>query len=168
MFNQGTHDFAQFIELVKLNLRTPSGLHDAPDPAPNINFESVLRYVHFPDLSQDALSKDAKIDRQEVSLVLQWLRLKGVKSIMKLVVPDCRDNPLDEEQIYECLKDFEIDELNWRRLDLGVEPIMCLAPTIAVLHLYSSGNWAVLDHWASERGLKRLWKVHLPISLLTS
>ena len=125
----------------------------------NIEFESVLRYVHFPDLSQKTLSEDSKTERQEIPLILLWLRQKGVKTILRLVVPDCRMNPLNEEAISKCLEDFEVEELNWRRLDLGIEPIVSLAPTLAVLHLYSSGNWAVLCHWVSKEGLERLKKV---------
>lgn len=161
MFNQDTHDFEHFIELVKANTRTPSGLNVEPDAAPNIKFETVLRYVHFPDLSQDPMSTSQKRDRQEVPLILSWLRQKGVKVILRLVVPDCRANPLDEDKICACLQDFGVEDLNWRRLDLGIEPIMNLASTLEVLYLYSSGNWAVLSHWVSEGGLEKLEKVRL-------
>ena len=168
MFNQDTHNFAYFVELVKANIRTRSGLNNQADPAPNIKFESVLRYVHFPDLSQIPLLKDQKRDREEVPLILRWLRQKGVKSILRLVVPDCRANPLDEEKICTCIEGFGVKELDWRRLDLGIEPIVSLASTLTVLHLYSSGNWAVLSHWVSEVGLERLEKVHLPFLSLRS
>lgn len=146
---------------MKGSIRTPSGLNAQPDPTPNIKFESVLRYVHFPDLS-DVKSEGPKRERQEVPSILSWLRQKGVKRILRLVVPDCRANPLDEDKISVCLKDFEVEELDWRRLDLGIEPIVSLGPTLSVLNLYSSGNWAVLSHWVSNGGLKRLEKV--PIS----
>ena len=171
MFNQDTHNFAHFVELIRANIRTRSGLGAKPDPTSNIGFESVLRYVHFPELSQVPLSKDQKRERPEVPLILEWLHQKGVKSILRLVVPDLRVNPLDEDRICRCLKSFEVEELNWRRLDLGIDPIVSLASTLAVLHLYSSGNWAVLSHWVSEAGLKRLGKVTPPllfyVSLLT-
>ena len=76
-------------------------------------------------------------------------------------MPDCRANPLDEDKICVCLKDLEVEELDWRRLDLGIEPIVSLGPTLSTLHLYSSGNWAVLSHWVSNVGLERLEKVYI-------
>ena len=163
MFNQETHDFAYFIESVKANTRTPSGLNVVPDPKPNIQFESVLRYVHFPELSQEPLCGDHRREQQAVPSILSWLRQKGVERILKLVVPDSRANALDEDTIRSCLDGFVVEDLNWRRLDLGIEPIASLASTLGVLHLYSSGSWAVLSHWVSEGGLEKLKEVRLPI-----
>ena len=161
MFNSPTHNFTSLTEAIRAELKTPSGLN--VQSAPIISFESVLRYVHFPDLNQKTLSEDSRLERQESFWILSWLRKKGVKSILKLVVPDCRTNPLNEENLGKCLEGFEVEELNWRRLDLGIEPIVTLAPTLAVLHLYSSGNWAVLCHWVSKDGLERLEKVRMLI-----
>ena len=100
--------------------------------------------------------------------ILSWLRQKGVKRILKLIVPDCRVNPLDEDKISICLKDFEVEQLDWRRLDLGIEPLLSLGHTLSALHLYSSGNWAVLSHWVSNGGLERLEKVYIPVFRLDS
>ena len=68
----------------------------------------------------------------------------------------------------ECVKGFGVEELNWRRLDLCIETIEELAPTLSVLHLYSSGNWAALSHWISKDGLVSLRNVGLPAALRTS
>ena len=111
-------------------------------------------------------SETPKRERQEVPSILSWLRQKGVKRILRLIVPDCRANPLDEDKISVCLKDFEVEELDWRRLDLGIEPIASLGLTLSVLHLYSSGNWAVLSHWVSNGGLERLEEVPISFFLL--
>ena len=109
------------------------------------------------------MSEDLRSERQEVWLILSWLKGKGVKEILRLVVPDCKVNPLDEDRIRRSMEGFVIKELDWRRLDLGIEPIMSLASTLSVLHLYSSGNWAVLSHWVSKGGLEELKKVRVPI-----
>ena len=109
-----------------------------------------------------------KEELQAVPLILGWLRQKDVKSILRLVVPDCRVNPLAEDRMCTCLEGFGVVELNWRRLDLGIEPILSLASTLTVLHLYSSGNWAVLSHWVSEGGLQRLEKVVMSGTSLVS
>lgn len=146
------------MKLVKANIRTPSGLNVQPDLASNIKFESILRYVHFPDMSRKTW-EGQKEELQEVPLILRWLRQKEVKSILRLVVPDCRLNPLAEDGLCTCLEDFGVVKLNWRRLDLGIEPILSLASTLTVLYLYSSGNWAVFSHWVSEGGLQKLEKV---------
>ena len=162
LFNPSTHDFAHFVNLVRDSLRTPSGLSNEFDTASDIKFESVLRYVKFPDLNQEPKPKNQAKDRDDVWCVLSWLRQKGVKTILKLVVPDCISNPFDEEKILTSVRDFGIEQLNWRRVDLCIEPIVELASTLSTVHLYSSGNWAVLSHWVSEHGLEKLKKVHLP------
>lgn len=68
----------------------------------------------------------------------------------------------------ECVRDFGVEELNWRRLDLCLETIAELSPTLSVLHLYSSGNWAALSHWMSNDGLVNLRNVRLLAALRTS
>lgn len=68
----------------------------------------------------------------------------------------------------ECVRDFGVEELNWRRLDLCLETIAELSPTLSVLHLYSSGNWAALSHWMSKDDLVNLRNVLLLAALRTS
>ena len=159
LFNPSTHDFAPFIDLVRDSTRIKSGLSQGFDAPSDIRFESVLRYVKFPDMSQEPKPKNQISDREDVSSVLLWLRRKGVKIILKLIVPDCILIPFDEDKIPMSVKGFGIEQLNWRRLDLCIESIMGMASTLTSLHLYSSGNWAVLCHWVSEGGLAKLEKV---------
>ena len=147
---------------MKDNLRTRS-LGNSFESACDLKFESILRYVQFPDLSQMSKPKGQSGGREEVPDVLEWLRRKEVRTILKLNVPDCISNPLNEDSILISVRNFGIEELNWRRLDLCIEPIMGLAPTLSILHLYSSGNWAVLSHWVGEYGLRKLKNVRLSI-----
>ena len=135
------------------------------ESACDLKFESILRYVQFPDLSQMSKRKGQSGGREEVPDVLEWLRRKEITTILKLNVPDCMSNPLDEGHIRISVRNFGIEELNWRRLDLCIEPIMGLAPTLSVLYLYSSGNWAALSHWVSEYGVRKLENVCLSVDI---
>ena len=153
---------------MKEDSRIHSGFVNKDGAPCDLKFESVLRYVAFPDLSQGYKPPSQVKDREEVPLLLKWLRTKGVKTILKLIVPDCFWNPLHEDRVHECVNDFGIEELDWRRLDLCIETIMELSPTLSVLHLYSSGNWASLSHWMSKDGLVNLKNVRLPAAIRTS
>ena len=98
--------------------------------------------------------------RDEVSKVLRWLYdIKGVRKIYQLVVPDYFVDPHTEETIENAIKPFEVETLDWRRLDLGIDSIQASAPEVRRLHLYSSGNRAALSHWYSSEGIKTLKQV---------
>ena len=57
--------------------------------------------------------------------------------------------PQTDQAVEYCVQTFKVSVLNWRKLDL------CLADldpngTLKKLHLYSSGNKAVIRNWLSE------------------
>lgn len=92
--------------------------------------------------------------------VLHWLKNKkprAVTEIMEVTVLDRLRSPHDDQVIEDCVKSFRVQILNWRKLDL------CLAGftseglgsgecPIETLHLYSSGNQAVIKHWLCREG----------------
>ncbi|KAE9376015.1 subtilisin-like protein [Stipitochalara longipes BDJ] len=95
--------------------------------------------------------------RQEVLYVIKWLRLvKGVKKIIRLKVFDSRYEPHKEEVIEEAIKDVDVEELNWRRLDLSIRTVQAAAANVKTPRLYSGGDWASICHWMSENGINRL------------
>lgn len=105
--------------------------------------------------------------RDYVTKVLDWLfRIKEVRNIYHLHVPDSLDNPHPEEVVEKAFKPFRIEVLDWRRVDLSIDSIMDSAPTVRELHLYSSGNKAALSHWFGTQGVRKLTKVKL-ISLIS-
>jgi hypothetical protein len=57
------------------------------------------------------------------------------------------------------LRDFNVEILDWQRADLSIDTINTVAPNVRILHLYSSGNWASLDHWTGTNGVCTLLKL---------
>jgi hypothetical protein len=124
-------------------------------------FQPYLNFVSFPDLEEVRRRRCAKIMRdlfgQEVLYVIKWLRLvKGVKKIIRLKVLDSRYEPHKEEVIEEAIKDVDVEELDWRRLDLSIRTVQAAAANVKTPHLYSGGDWASICHWMSENGINRL------------
>jgi hypothetical protein len=117
-----------------------------------VKFEKVLRYADFPDLNYylPCSPDEFRADHEEVKQVLRWLKLeKGVEEIVKIKVDDRLHTPHEDGAVEYCVKQFKISVLNWRKLDL------CLADldpdqTLRTLHLYSSGNKAVITNWLSK------------------
>lgn len=76
-------------------------------------------------------------------------------------MPDSATSPMSEELVQEVIVDqFEIEKFDWRKLDISLDiltaPKSKIRDTVKELTLYSSGNWSVLYHWASEEGLVTL------------
>jgi hypothetical protein len=145
----------------------PASLPDGPLPVPKIEssyrseFQPYLKFVSFPDLDvirgHQCAEPIRDIFGKEVLVVIKWLRMvKGVKKVMKLKVLDSRHEPHKEEVIEECIRDLQVEELDWRRTDLSIETVRDASPGVQRLHLYSSGDWAPLLHWVSADGLNRL------------
>jgi hypothetical protein len=138
-----------------------SGSADAHKPqAPKKRFEeefeSVLKYVAIPLFGNGNLLNR----RMEAASILTWLRdCKGVSQIVEVGVEDALHNPNSEEDIENALSGLDIRDLNWRRLDLSIESIVKAAKLIERLQLYSSGNFAAIDHWLGPKGICLLNKV---------
>ncbi|GAW16570.1 hypothetical protein ANO14919_060020 [Xylariales sp. No.14919] len=124
-------------------------------------FQPYLKFVSFPDLDTIRGHQCAEPIRdilgQEVLYVIKWLQMvKGVKKVMKLKVLDSRYEPHKEEVIEDCIRDLNVEELDWRRTDLSIESIKSASPDVQTVHLYSGGDWTPLLHWMSVDGLNRL------------
>ena len=83
----------------------------------------------------------------------------GVRKILKIEVEDIEQPSHRDDIIIDCLKDFGIEEWDWRKLDLCTEVIREAAKDVRQIRLYSSGNNAVLRGWSGEDGLKSFEKV---------
>lgn len=122
--------------------------------------ERNLKYRRWLDEPAQETHTSQTIRRDYVAKVLDWLfKIKGVRNIYCLHVPDSLDNPHPEEIIEKAIKPFRIEVLDWRRVDLSIDSIVDSAPTVRELYLYSSGNKAALSHWFGPQGLRRLAKV---------
>ncbi|KAL8743053.1 MAG: hypothetical protein Q9190_004554 [Brigantiaea leucoxantha] len=125
-----------------------------------LSYEHTIRYAEFPALDLKADEKETFGDsvhdeHSEVFQVLNWLKKKGVNEIIELTVPDRLVNSHSELEIGEYVKDFEVEVLNWRFLDMSISIFEDpkTRGRIRELHLYSSGKRAVISHWLSEGGV---------------
>jgi hypothetical protein len=76
-----------------------------------------------------------------------------VREILKVIVIDNGTIPHADDAIVDALHGFQVEEWDWKKLDLCTNVIHESSPAIRVVSLYSSGNNAVLTGWASKEGL---------------
>lgn len=161
-FDKSSHDFQEFLNMLD-SRKGPSQPRRDYSPFECLEFEKTLQSVEFPSLEErhaEAEIFGRTIARNEVARVLGWLRKeKSVEKIITLNVRDSIYHPHSEEIIEQALSHFDIERLNWRRLDLSVDSISCAAPNVRELHLYSSGSQAALRHWIGNDGVRKLKKV---------
>lgn len=100
--------------------------------------------------------------------VFERLRRRGVKDILKVEVDDIIQYPHSDEAIVRCLRDFNVRDLNWAKLDLSSTVINKAAKGVQNLTLQCSGREAVLLGWSCDDGLVKLEDVSLaPLSRST-
>ncbi|EHK16136.1 uncharacterized protein TRIVIDRAFT_163503, partial [Trichoderma virens Gv29-8] len=129
-----------------------------------LSYESTIKYAEFPNLDLKVDEKQTFGERVtsehiEVFRILNWLRdFKEVREIIELTVPDRLVNPHDEVDIGNYVKQFKVQVLNWRFLDLSITIFSDdeTKKRIRELHLYASGKRAVISHWFSEMGISVL------------
>jgi hypothetical protein len=182
-FNQISHDFTAFVELLKNYSESGTYAYLNKDADASF-FEKKLLYVYLPDLQVFA----GGIAQDCIQALFSWLKEQGVVSIMDLSIPDIIHRPMSEDFLVEhVLQHFSIERLDWRKLDVDLFALRDLAPdrsnkafpnlvtdlgnhtrrqetpsltdSLTKLKLYSSGNWGVLHHWASSHGLPCFKKV---------
>ena len=97
-----------------------------------------------------------------IGALFDWLWAMGVQTIKDLNIPDQRVQPLTEDFIHrKILSRFLVLNLDWRKLDMDISILKSpkTASSLKGLKLYSSGNWSVLYHWASDDGVSALPEV---------
>lgn len=141
----------------------------------SLEFEDILQYAHIPAHpfmtsadpstavkanrnSHELPSASVYCGRNDFSRIFDILGKKGVKKIIRLIVEDNGTVPHTDEVIEE-LKRFEIEEWEWKKLDISTAVIQLAAHKAKKLTLWSSGNHSVLRDWSSCDGLRRLRKV---------
>jgi hypothetical protein len=171
-------------------------LQENPESRGMHKYEPTLKYVAFPPLDTMvadrevyAENKSLKSDHDEVFKVLRWLRDRGVTKIIKLIVPDRLINPHNDVKMAKYVKQFKVEDLDWKVLDLCISIFKPVESSesgstekgeatpnlqskraaqskvvekgyLKTLHLYSSGKRAVIDHWFSkDNGVQSLTEV---------
>jgi hypothetical protein len=145
----------------------------------HINFDDVLRYVAFrrielhqppPPARESKLGKKLLQKpkpgrgRSDLTFFFDWLYEKNVRHILKVIVDDLKDPPHSDRAIEDSLRRFEVETLDWRRIDLCPKTLFNACRSVRVIYLRWSGNRAILRAWGEPEGLPRLEKlkrVHL-------
>ena len=136
-----------------------------------LKFENILQYVQIPWYPFSTKAKvrastfvqeneEDGAGRKDFRLIFKLLREHNVQKIIKLIVNDDDETPHSDE-ILEELRDFEIEVLDWKKVDLCSYVIKNGAPGVRKLFLYSSGSNAVLRSWSGSDGLKELEQVSI-------
>ncbi|KAF8544885.1 hypothetical protein BDD12DRAFT_373383 [Trichophaea hybrida] len=135
-----------------------------------LKFEDILEYVRIPRCkisrrvnnatapSFDGSSGRGGIGLTAFQLIFELLWSKGVRKIIRVIVDDEEDTPHSDEVI-ESLRRFEIEDWDWKKVDMCSEVLRNAAPDAEKITLYCSGNNAILRSWSAEDGLKRLQRL---------
>lgn len=154
------------------------------DSLRHLELEDILQYVAIPQVkiegkpvvikgNRQPPKPDAK-GRSDVRHVFNWLKddkQKKVKTVLKVIVDDLQEPAHHDEAIEECLDGLGVEVWDWRKIDISPEVIKKVAPDVREIHLYWSGNNAVLRGWSEPEGLrqlKKLEKIHLHPYQVTS
>ncbi|KAI1329507.1 hypothetical protein F5Y16DRAFT_100516 [Xylariaceae sp. FL0255] len=148
-----------FIDLLPKSNSSSDSSNSPPDPLQVVNFETTLILVDIPipDLPQVQADGAPSMIRAEVFYILDWLQQrKKVKGIYELCVRDSCYLPHNERIIRECVRNFDIEVLDWRRLDLSLtalheasDPGKLICRNLKSLSLYA-GGWPALAYWTTE------------------
>jgi hypothetical protein len=78
-----------------------------------LTLRSHMRCVWIPQRNQKTA---------QIAELFQYLRRKGVVRIMRLEVDEDISQPHSDEVIIHAIKDFEIEELDWKVCPSGIDP----------------------------------------------
>lgn len=157
-----------FLSLIKGSKLSKGSLTKPLDALLRVDFEHTLIYVDIPvpDLpaKRSGSTSTSSLSRFEIQDILNWLKnTKKVTGIYELSIRDSCYLPYNEEVISKCLAGFDIEVLDWRRLDLSLyvlelpaqkipEAHIRTCPNLKELNLYA-GGWPSLGYWTSDEAL---------------
>lgn len=145
-------------------------------------FEDTLQYVALPRLQLERRVVPSKLrksnksnkpdgnGRKDMTFFFDFLRDKGVKRVLHIIVDDEESPAHSDEAIEKALSGLKVEIWDWRKIDLCSETVLVAAPDTTEVYLYWSGNNAVLLGWSSPDGLpqlKKLKKVHVHVKQVT-
>lgn len=94
--------------------------------------------------------------KRDLYYIFDRLRKKGVKTILRVLIDDSVSPAHSDEAIEDALRTMDVEVWDWSKTDLCTEVIHKAAPKVREVHLYWSGNNAVLRGWGDDGGLKKL------------
>jgi len=130
--------------------------------------EDVLQYVAIPHVRVEPNlpvpskrpPKPDGLGRTDLQILFRWLREdRKVKTILKVIVDDLQEPAHSDEAIEACLAGMGVETWDWKKTDVCPDVIGKVCPEVRVVHLYWSGNNAVLRGWGEPEGLRKLQKL---------
>ncbi|CEI68158.1 unnamed protein product [Fusarium venenatum] len=85
-----------------------------------------------------------------------WLRNRSVTKIVKVFVEDIEPPSHRDEAIERCLKYFNIEVLDWKRLDLDSVTLCEIGVNLREVYLQWSGSHDTLRVWSEQEALPSL------------
>jgi hypothetical protein len=135
----------------------------------SLQFEDILQYVQIPQhpfrspavsrqVSEVADIKPVKegTGRRDFEAIFNALHKSGVRKILRLMVDDDESCPHQDELIESLGNQFQIEDFQWRKMDISSIVLRHASPHARKLHLFCSGNHSVLRDWSSKDGLSQL------------
>ncbi|KAF5020073.1 hypothetical protein F66182_7915 [Fusarium sp. NRRL 66182] len=122
----------------------------------HLQFDRVLQYVAFPEIKfegQEQTSDPRYAGRGDMMFFFDWLKQKGVNKIIKVIVEDMESPSHSDEAIEKALKPFDVEILDWRRVDLDPTSLSEIGQCLREVRLYWSGRNSVLRAWSEPGGL---------------
>lgn len=118
-------------------------------------FEAILKYANFPDLDRPTPphARDMMESLQNhytgVKMICEWLERRGVEEVLEITVLDRLLRPHTDDDVAYCINGRGVRVLKWRKLDLYLGKLND-KHHLRELHLYSSGNRCLHEHWYRE------------------
>ncbi|KAM0344164.1 hypothetical protein ACHAPU_007886 [Fusarium lateritium] len=156
-FRSSSRSIEPFLQMIRKSSNS-KGTNTPQTVGLKVEFESTLRYVDIPipDFPEAEPERATGTERSEARTVFEWLRnQKKVSGIYELRVRDSVFYPHNEQVIAQCLDGFDVEILDWMRVDMSVKPLLATCTKLKRLVLYAS-NWATLSYWTSEEVVKVL------------
>jgi len=136
-----------------------------------LRFEDILQYVAIGSIRIEKRTSNHRLKkrptkpdgngRNDIIFLFNFLRNKGVKHIIRVIVDDTLDPPHSDESIEKAVGGLRVEKWDWRKFDLCAETITTAAPDAREVDVYWSGNNAVLRSWGEPAGLASLRKLEL-------
>lgn len=110
----------------------------------HVKLDTVLQYVAFPNVRLNpapdypyALDKSTEDSngRCDMMFFFQWLKDKGVKRILKVIVDDSNTPAHSDEAIEKAFQGFDVEILDWRKVDLCPKTIWTSSRKLREVHL---------------------------------
>jgi len=133
------------------------------------SFDSALLYIDFGTLELEVfedtrprrVEEGAGAGKRDMLKFFRWLfDQKGVRNIIKVTVQEeLQGAPHCDQAIVDSLNLFEIEILDWRKVDLcpcAIQQGAKNSTNLRELHLQWSGSNAVLRGWSEPNGLAKL------------